>query len=418
MTFSTSQQVAYDAAQSGKNIFITGSGGNGKSFLTKALTTPRTVVVAPTGIAALNVNGSTCHRTFGLPFGLPVAKDFQTVSAKVAKLFGGDFVQRIIISEVGMVRTDMLSLIDKKLRLMRGSSLPFGGIQVIVEGDFYQLEPIVSRQEEEHFYDKHEHPFAFGSKSWEFTTYELTDPQRHPNIDHYNILNKIRVGDKSGLKELLDVSKPYELSSEISHLCCYNRDAANVNSHWYKANSNKEYHFKAYIEGSITEKDVPVPEDLLIKIGCKVMLCANDTAGLYVNGDMGLVAMVTPATIMVMLTKNDTDIIVEVERFAWNTFGYSRVGGNLAKDIAGTFVQFPIALGWAISVHKSQSLTLDSVAIHTGSGTFSHGQFYTACSRVRDLTNLSFIRKGNISYKDLIVKQEVKDFYNGKSGSK
>lgn len=410
MNFSPSQERAYIAAESGKNIFITGSGGNGKSYLTKALTTPNTVVVAPTGIAAINVNGSTCHRTFGLPLGLPEAKDFSMISSKAAQLFGGKTVDRIIISEIGMVRADMLSLIDKKLQLARHSRQPFGGIQTIVEGDFFQLEPILKREEEDYFYDEYESPFAFSSKSWNFETYELTDPQRHPNINHYNILNKIRVGDYSGVQEILDISKPYVLSEEVSHLCCYNKDADNVNAHWYKANENKEYYFNAYLEGKITEKDVPVPKEIYLKVGCKVMICANDMAGEYVNGDTGHILDINPKEIRVKLDKG---ITVNVERFTWNTYGYSKGGGKLIKDVVGTFIQFPIRLGWATSIHKSQGLTLDNVAIHTGKGAFSHGQFYTACSRIRNLENLSFLRKHKVGYSDLIVKDSVKKFYKG-----
>jgi len=138
--FSKSQQAAYDEAQKGKNIFITGSGGNGKSYLTRALTTTNTLVCAPTGIAALNVKGTTCHRAFGLPMGLPEAKDFNMVGRKQRDVLCT--VNRIIISEVGMLRVDLLELIDRKLKLARGNNKPFGGVQMIVEGDFFQLEPI------------------------------------------------------------------------------------------------------------------------------------------------------------------------------------------------------------------------------------------------------------------------------------
>lgn len=406
MTFSKSQQAAYDAAQKGENVFITGSGGNGKSYLTKTLTTRNTLVCAPTGIAALNVKGTTCHRAFGLPIGLPQAKDKLTIGLSQAQVLRS--VDRIIISEVGMLRIDQLELIDTKLKLARGNRKPFGGVQVIMEGDFFQLEPIVSESEEEIFYSKYEHPFCFGYKGWDFDTFNLTEPQRHPKIEQYNTLNKIRVGDISGLEELLSQVQPYKLSPETLHLCCYNRDAAKVNSHWYNINTNTEHSYYATVIGKISEKDVLVPAKLNLKVGCKVLLCANDLNRSYVNGDAGhIVALYNDyATV-----KLDNGTTVDVEPFTWETYSYSMKGRSLSKEVVGSFRQLPITLGWAISIHKSQGMTLDSAAIHTGAGCFSHGQFYVAVSRVRDLNNLSFIRQENITERDIIVREEVKEFY-------
>lgn len=404
--FSKSQQAAYDAAQKGKNIFITGSGGNGKSYLTKALTTPNTLVCAPTGIAALNVQGTTCHRAFGLPIGLPQAKDRMIIGRVQAQVLRS--VDRVIISEVGMLRIDQLELIDTKLKLARCNNKPFGGVQMIMEGDFFQLEPIVSESEEEIFYSKYDHPFCFGYKGWNFETFNLSEPQRHPKIEQYNTLNKIRVGDTSGLTELLSEVQPYKLSPETLHLCCYNKDAAKVNSHWYTMNTNPEHTYKATVMGKISEKDVLVPATLNLKVGCKVLLCANDPSAGYVNGDTGTIVSLHKTTAIVKLANG---IEVEVQPFTWETYSYSMKSRALQKEVVGSFRQLPITLGWAISIHKSQGMTLDSAAIHTGEGCFSHGQFYVAVSRVRDLNNLSFIRQHNVTERDMIVREEVKEFY-------
>jgi len=404
--FSQSQQAAYDAAQRGENIFITGSGGNGKSYLTRALTNNKTLVVAPTGIAALNVQGVTCHKAFGLPIGLPEHKDLNSVYPNVAKVLRD--VNRIIISEVGMLRQDQLLLIDKKLKLARENTKPFGGVQMIVEGDFFQLEPIVSEREEDLFYQKYEHPFAFGAKCWDFNTYELTQPQRHPNIEHYNLLNEIREGKTGGLDKLLSLVKPYQMSVDTLHLCCYNKDAAKVNSYWYGLNTNQEYTFKASVVGKISEKDVIAPETLKLKVGCKVLICANSLSGEYVNGDTGIIHQILPHCIQVTL---DNGKLVEVDMFTWNSYGYSKQGRNVVKDVQGSFTQYPLTLGWAISVHKAQGITLDRVSIHTGAGCFSHGQLYVAVSRVKDLSNLSFIRQEKVTNRDLIVREEVLKFY-------
>lgn len=403
---SPSQQKAFDAVEKGENVFISGSGGNGKSYLTRKLTNNRTAVAAPTGIAALNVQGTTCHRLFGLPLGLPEIKDWNMVGRKSALALNA--VDRIIISEVGMVRVDQMDLIDKKLKLLKGNSLPFGGVQMVVEGDFFQLEPIVGQSEYNKFYEKYDNPFSFASKAWKFTTHELTEPQRHPNIEHYNLLNKLRVGEQDALQELLDISKPYELSENTLHLCARNADASRVNTYWYQKNQNKEHLFTAFTTGKMSEKDVIVPSDLYLKEGCKVIICANDLMGNYVNGNTGVIEKITNMSIGVRL---DNGILVDVERFTWEAYSYSGNRGNLVKEVVGSFTQFPLALGWAISIHKSQGMTLDQVAVHVGEGCFAHGQFYVAASRVRDLSNLSFLRKENITKDNLIVRKEVLEFY-------
>lgn len=404
--FSESQQSAYDAVQSGKNVFITGSAGNGKSYLTNALKDKDTAVFAPTGIAALNVKGVTCHRGFGLPIGLPQDSDFKEVYPKVKKVLRN--VDRIIISEIGMVRTDMLDLINKKLQLSKGNRKPFGGVQMIVEGDFFQLEPIVTYKEQQEFFKSYSSPFCYSSDNWEFEMCELVHPQRQSNIDHYSLLNRIRVGEDSAVDDLLAMSKDYILDPKTLHLCAYNADADKVNNYWYRQNSNKEFTFQASMWGKITERDVIVPETLNLKVGCKVLLCANDPSGEYVNGDTGVVTAIDRLDITVQL---DNGRVVSVERFTWESYGYQSYDGKLHKEVVGAFSQFPVKLGWAVSVHKSQGLTLDSAAIHTGKGMFSHGQFYVAASRIRDLTNLSFLRKHQVSSSDLIVKDEVKRFY-------
>lgn len=401
--FSKSQQEAYDAVQEGKNVFISGSAGNGKSYLTRALTTPNTAVSAPTGIAAINVGGTTNHRLFGLPLGYPEYKDWTNVSEKARSALRR--MDRLIISEIGMVRTDQLDLINKKLQLIKRNEKPFGGIQVIVEGDFFQLEPIVGWSEKKIFYKNYDSPFCFTSNSWNFETHVLTEPQRHVNVDHYNLLNKLRVGDHQALEELLDTSKPYVLSEDTLHLCCYNENANNVNQYWYDRVEGRETSYDSYVSGKISEKDVIVPETVKIKEGCRVLICANDLCGEYVNGDQGTVVSFNPFSVKVELKSGRR---VDVERFTWESVEYR----NGEKEVVGSFTQIPLLLGYGISVHKAQGVTLDSAAIHIGKGCFSHGQFYVAVSRVRDLTNLSFLRKNRISRKDLIVKPEVLKFYN------
>ena len=170
-----SQQLAIEAIEAGQNVFVTGPAGVGKSYLIDQVYNESTVLLAPTGIAALNIGGSTCHKVFALPIGLVTRKDETTIPSKVADLFkvnGG--VERIIIDEVGMLRADMLDLIDTRLKLVRNNSLPFGGIQMVVIGDLYQLETILPERERLYFKKKYKTPFCFGAKCWDFPTISLT----------------------------------------------------------------------------------------------------------------------------------------------------------------------------------------------------------------------------------------------------
>lgn len=405
--FSPSQQRAYEASFTGKNIFISGSGGNGKSYLTEKLIHGNTVVCAPTGVAAINVGGVTCHRLFGLPIGIPSKSDYHKVSTKARNALKS--VTRLIISEIGMVRADMLDLMDAKLKVVKRNNKPFGGVQVIVEGDFFQLPPIVGYQERTWFHDNYDSPYSFSSKAWCFDVYELAEPQRHPNIDHYNLLNRIRVGDRSAIHEIKGISKDYELSEKTSHLCCYNKDADNINKYWFDRVMSSAHTYYAEVTGKISEKDVLVSNKIELKVGAKVIICANDEAGNYVNGSTGFVTSLGTGKVVVDINGVNT----VVEPYTWENVEYvTNLDGGLEKVVIGSFTQIPIKLGWAVSIHKSQGMTLEDAAIHTGSGCFSSGQFYVACSRIRNLSKLQFIRKHRVTENDIVCDQDVVDFYN------
>jgi len=403
--FSKGQQAAYEAVLRGENVFITGSGGNGKSYLTRALTDESTVVCAPTGIAALNVEGVTCHKMFGLPIGLVEAKDWHIIP-RYMQIFKDDLIKRIIISEIGMVRADVLTLIDKRLQKVKNNTKPFGGIQMVVEGDFFQLEPIVSSAESQQYYAEYSSNFCFVSPAWNFKVYELNEPQRHANPEHYLLLNELRVGKTKAIDKIIALAEDYDDVEDTIHLCSYKKDADAINSMWYAKIKAPETQYRAYMEGNFKPNDAPVAEIVKMKEGSKVLVCANDIFGQYVNGDRGIVTRVFPNSVLVQLVNGNE---VQIQKFTWTAYDYVKVDGKLTKEIVGKYTQMPLLLGWAVSVHKAQGLTLDKAAIDVGRGCFAAGQLYVAISRVRDLTNLSFVSP--ISASDLIVKKEVKEFY-------
>lgn len=408
------QQKAIDLIRSGKNVFVTGSGGVGKSWVINQVSTQNTVLVAPTGVAAINIGGATCHSVFSMPFGLVTQGDQFKISAAMRKLFQGNTVDRIIIDEVGMLRADYLDLIDNKLKLVRRSKEPFGGVQVVVVGDFYQLEPIVSEEESEYFTEKYGSPFAFSAKAWDFETVELTEVKRQSDTSQIHLLNSVRKDtDDSNecLEKIIGLSKEYVNCSDTLHLCAFNRDSAQINKYWFKQIDSEPYIYHAnYTEN--WGKQHPVPERVMVKKGSKVLICANDVNKLYVNGSRGVVVDFTPSSVFVKL--DCTGDVVEVVEHNWEKLKYSKQGGKVVKDVVGSFNQIPLRMGWAVSIHKSQGMTLEQAAIDVGKGCFSHGQLYVALSRIKDLTDLSFVRDVDIN--NLIVREEVKQFYEREFG--
>lgn len=408
------QQVAIDAIKSGKNVFVTGGGGVGKSWVIQQVSDNRTVVVAPTGIAALNVGGVTCHSFFGLPFGMVEFKDRFSFPSKGRRLLQQGSVKRIILDEVGMLRADYLDLIDLKMRNVTGVDKPFGGIQVVMVGDFFQLEPIVSDNELEYFMDKYDNPFAFSAECWDFETVELTEVKRQSDIEQISLLNSVRKDDTQSEKSLTriqEIAKEYSNCPDTLHLCSYNKDSVEINKHWFHQIEGNVGTYQADIGdkwGSVNS--YPVPKTVLVKVGSRVLICANNPSRGYVNGNRGVVTAFSDKSVEVELTDGR---VVEVEHFTWEKVSYSKSGDSVVKDVTSFYHQMPLKMGWAVTVHKSQGMTLDSAAIHVGRGCFSHGQLYVALSRVKDLSNVSFVKP--LSIDNLIVREEVKQFYEGLS---
>jgi ATP-dependent DNA helicase PIF1 len=422
------QQKAIEAINKGENVFISGPAGVGKSWVAKETFNPNTVVVAPTGIAALNVQGSTCHKLFGLPLGIPTFDDYAKVPSKVYKLFGRDSkINRIDIDEIGMVRTDMLDLISHRLQKVKNNTLPFGGIQVVGYGDFYQLEPIVSGYDKQHFYQKYESAFCFSSKAWNLKTVELEQVMRQTDSRQIAMLNALRTGDRlaaRALNSIVTEAKPYENSRDTLHLCCYKENAARINSHWYNMEKGESKTFRAqyysvdkYNKPKWTE--VPVDDIVELKIGCNVLIKANCPSRTYVNGNRGTVIGYTKDGVLVDLLNTDDTVknnTVLVVPFTWEKYAYENYGGNLEKYVEASMTQMPLLLGYAATVHSCQGMTLDGVALDIGRGCFSAGQLYMALSRVRDLKNLSFVNPSIVTSKNIIVRKEVGEFYERERG--
>lgn len=391
------------------SVFITGGAGRGKSHLLKTIAEDKganLVIGAPTGIAALNVGGETMHSLLGLPNSLVTRADKDNIPSKARALFKkADF---LAIDELAMVRSDYLDLIDYKLKTIRKNKKPFGGIQLICIGDFFQLEPILTREEKKHFlYDS---AFCFSSDIWRETSFKVFDLlkcYRQEKEQQVRILDSIRRKDQHyrlAIKRINEFSKPLEPDDKTFTLTCYKADADYINCLQYADLEGEEFSYNATISGKFHER--PVEENIFLKTGAKVLICANDIEGTYKNGEMGEVIELSQASVRVL--KNNGDIVC-VYPFLWEKYCYSSDGRNLTKELCASFSQIPLRLGYAIPIHKAQGITVEELKLDLGRGTFSHGQLYVAVSRITNLENLVLTRELRPS--DLIVNDKVIEFY-------
>lgn len=415
---STEQKRCFDAAMSGQNLFISGPGGVGKSFVIKRIIEEfrarqhKFRIAASTGVAALNVGGSTIHSLLGtrLAGTIKEAKEYHGTNAMQKAQNRLNFIQTLIVDEVSMLSGDYVTMMDWWLQQVRSNYEPFGGLQVILCGDFLQLPPVEKGPAPEF-------RFAIDSPSWEKAKMQTVDLQRsfrQEDQTFVNALNRVRFGEYT--KDIRKVFRPCigrELE-EPTHLVSTNKEADQINFDKLRAHPGEEFYakprfsfFTKYPKG-IKEKMVRnslTDSPLCLKVGVPVLLLKNHKEGMYVNGSRGVVKSVTTdkdneiATILVTLDTGD-DVIVE--RDEWE-----QMDGD--QRVQAVMAHFPVRLGWALTIHKSQGLTLDNVEIDLSRG-FACGQAYVALSRMRSLEGLSL----TIPIDPSIVKAEPRlvEFYD------
>lgn len=407
------QREVLDYVLSGKQdepVLITAGAGRGKSYLLRQLTKElggNVVVGAPTGIAALNVGGETLHSLFGLPTGLVTKEDKEKISGKTRKIFKN--AEYIFVDELGMVRADYLDLIDHKLKVIRKNKQPFGGIKFIGIGDFFQLEPVLTHNEQKHFiYDS---PFCFDSDVWKesnFKVFELTKCYRQDQPRQVKILDSIRQKDVNHLRAIAEINKMSDDAEvneeECTTLTCYKSDSDMINNYHYRKVVGEEVCYPAEIKGEFFER--PVEENLKLKVGVRVLICSNDFNGQYKNGESGVVLDMKEDFVRVL---KDDGVEVIIEPAIWDKYSYTSSREGLSKSVVGSYRQIPLRLGWASTIHKQQGSTLDNVHLDLGRSCFSHGQTYVAISRVRDLTRMTLARP--LTSDDVIVNDAVIKFY-------
>jgi ATP-dependent DNA helicase PIF1 len=403
----------------GHCVFLTGRAGTGKSTLLnyfRKTTAKKYVVLAPTGLAALQVGGSTIHSFFGFPLRkiLKDDPDITTLGSGHPRRKVICEMDTLIIDEVSMVRNDIMQAMDLSLRLNMGNDLPFGGKQVIFIGDIFQLSPVVTFQdrvdEEDDFY---EIPYFFGADSFRLChpkIIELNKIYRQHDEDFIYLLNRIRMGfaDQDELDEINKRYTPIRATEEFAiTLTSVNALADGVNLQKLIEIKSPAFQYKGKVEGLFNERLYPAPLSLSLRRGAQVMMVKNDLEGRWVNGSIGTVEYVDDVEVKVRFADGQ---VHPVDRVTWENKNYrwDKAAKSISFDILGSYTQYPIRLAWAITIHKSQGLTFDKVVIDLGRGAFAHGQLYVALSRCRTLEGITL--KTKINLKDIIVDEVVEQF--------
>lgn len=396
------------------HFFITGKAGTGKSLLLKYIrknSTKKIVIAAPTGIAAINVGGQTIHSLFCIPPSFVAANSLQ-FNQKVAELLR--HIDVVLIDEISMVRADLMDAIDYRLRQSRNDERPFGGVQIIMFGDLYQLPPIVSDRELHKYFSDNLGGFHFFNamvwKNADFEKHELQEVFRQKDQDFRDLLNAIRVGQKSPeiLKIINDrISVDLPKSGSI-HLCSTNSKANQINNNELVAINEPEFTYKAIISGELDEKSYPAEETLKLKKGSQVMMLKNDIDKRWVNGTLGTISSLSESGVKVEIK----GFIYSVPLAVWSKikYHYNRETKLIEEEPISSFTQYPIRLAWAVTIHKAQGKTFDKIIIDLEGGSFAAGQTYVALSRCTSLDGIFLTDK--IYPEDIKVDPDVVKFMN------
>ena len=399
------------------SVFLTGKAGTGKSTLLSHFmkqTGKNVVVLAPTGVAALNVQGETIHSFFGFMPNMTVDKA-KKKGAKATKNELYTSVTTIVIDEVSMMRADLADCVDQFLKAARKNKEPFGGVQMVFIGDLYQLPPIVMTHERDFFAEFYESPWFFHSKAVRDERFfmelvELDKIYRQSDDAFIELLNAIRVNTVTDRQIDSINSRVLSLGSQVLdsiHLTSTNQLAADINDARLAQLKTPTHQFTSTIKGNFDMKQCPTDQSLMLKVGAQVMFANNDMDGQWVNGTVGQVTEILPRAVIVQIHGGKE---VHVTPHEWKLYRYEYDASSklLSQKSAGAFEQIPLKLAWAITIHKSQGKTFDRVVIDLGNGSFASGQTYVALSRCRTFEGIRL--KKPIRKSDVKVDRQVHKF--------
>jgi len=402
------------------HVFITGRAGTGKTTLLHAFvesTAKQVAVCAPTGVAALAAGGQTIHSLLRLPIGIIGSRELGFIPKESLAVLAA--LDALVIDEISMVSADVLDSIDRRLRqAKRRRNTAFGGVQLIMFGDPYQLSPVVSGQAEKAYYkDHYRSPWFFDAKVWsetEMTIHELDTIHRQADSEFRSVLNALREGrmepDMGRMLNEHGMRTPED--PDLITLSTTNQAVSRLNQSALERLPGKGKIAHADIEGDFGSTTAyPADEQLALKPGARVMFLRNDTAGpdgpRYVNGTVGVVEKITDT---VLVDVDGQGVLVEPVTWEKVRYEYSPATKILSQDVVAEFTQFPLRLAWAVTIHKAQGKTLDAAVIDLGPRAFAPGQTYVAFSRLTSLDGLYLKRP--LSPSDIIVDEDVVRFMN------
>ena len=413
-----------------QTLFLTGKAGTGKSTFLRYIaqtTKKKYIVLAPTGIAAINAGGSTLHSFFKLPFHPLLPNDTRYTQRKLKDTlkYNGEKrkilreVELIIIDEISMVRADIIDFIDKVLRVYsRNIYQPFGGKQLLLVGDMYQLEPVLKEDERQLLKPYYPSTFFFDAlvfKEMKLVSIELQKVYRQTDPTFINILDSIRTTSVS-IDQLSTLNQQVGKiiandKNKLAITLSGKRDTVDhINEQELSRLPGKPITLYGHIEGDFPESNLPTPIELYLKVGAQVLFIKNDKEKRWVNGTLGTIVSFSKEepTIIVVRTEKGEEVNVEQEIWSNVIYSYNEKEQKIEEQEIGVYQQYPLKLAWAITIHKSQGLTFNNVNIDLTGGVFAGGQTYVALSRCTSLEGISL--KYPIRKEDVFIRSEIVQF--------
>ena len=412
-----SQQDAFNTIErTHSNILILGQAGTGKSTFVqylKSASSKRIVCACPTAVSALNIGGQTIHSLFQIQPRDFIMPELLKLKAKPRNILNATDV--LVIDEISMVAPDLLDAIDILARQARHNNEPFGGIQVVAIGDMFQLPPVITRESEKYYEEAYEHKNAyfFDSNVYKranFIKYDFNKVYRQNDDDLLQNLTRLRANDTSAI----DFFNCCRIDDENARknaviITPFRAVAERINTEKLNQINAPETVYNGTLNGNFNANDVPAPLELKLKPGALVMFVKNGDR--WHNGSMGRVEVLNAREIIVQLLDDDKNDIVVVKPEKWEKIEYSRdENDRIIENEVGSYKQFPLQLGYAMTIHKSQGKTLGKVIIDISRGAFAHGQTYVALSRTRHACDMHLAKP--LSCRDIIFDERILDFVN------